>query len=75
MKKTSLTDYTANTFRMLGVALVLTASLIWFGNPGKVFLFLTPFTGNRDILAWNLVCTGLISTLSSIALSRFSNKC
>lgn len=74
MKYTSLTDYTVNSLRVLGVVLILTAALIWIGDPTQVVLFLSPYTGSRAILAICLIGVGITSTLISITLGRFSEK-
>ena len=75
MRKSSLTEYTANSLRWFGVALVLTAALIWVGNPTKVVLFLAPYTGSRVLLIKSLVGSGIVSGVIGFGLSKVATKC
>ena len=75
MEKTGVIEYTSKSLRWFGVALALTAALIWLANPSQVIIFLTPFTGSRQALTKSLLISGVGSMLAGYTLSRIATKC
>ena len=75
VKKQSVKEYASGSLRWLGVALILTALLIWVANPTEVVLFLTPYTGSSIFLTRALAICGTQSVILGLALGRMSEKC
>lgn len=75
VKKQRITEYASSTLRWLGLALLVTALLIWAANPREIIVFLAPYTGSRVMLTRMLTFSGVQSIIVGYALGRVTPKC
>jgi hypothetical protein len=62
--------YASRNLQFFGIALVLTGVFVFAWKPSKIILFLTPYSGDLNILCWSLIVVGGLASILGYALKR-----